>query len=139
MHLYFAGYTAYSKEAREANLDHLLESYLTFRNKTGKGEFVAWHQEKLVKISLAQKIRFHVSMIQKETKVLEEIHQFLNEQKIKNSLYIYKNGIGSIQFSSHKAVYLFLKQIYPYLHVKQKKAKLAIEFLEGKEKEVFSY
>ena len=46
MHLYFAGYTAYSKEAREANLDHLLESYLTFRNKTGKREFVAWHTEK---------------------------------------------------------------------------------------------
>jgi len=111
------------------------------RNKTikDKPNKVYKYQEKLVKISLAQKIRFHVSMIQKETKVLEEIHQFLNEQKIKNSLYIYKNGIGSIQFSSHKAVYLFLKQIYPYLHVKQKKAKLAIEFLEGKEKEVFSY
>jgi hypothetical protein len=46
MHLYFAGYTAYAKEAKEAGLDHLLESYLTFRNKTGKGEFVAWHTEK---------------------------------------------------------------------------------------------
>ena len=46
MHLYFAGYTAYAKEAKQAGLDHLLESYLTFRNKSGKGEFINWHTDK---------------------------------------------------------------------------------------------
>jgi len=46
MHLYFAGYTAYAKEAKQAGLDHLLESYLTFKNKKGKGEFINWHQTK---------------------------------------------------------------------------------------------
>lgn len=46
MRIYFAGYTAYAKEAKDAGLDNLLESYLTFRNKKGGGEYLAWHQTK---------------------------------------------------------------------------------------------
>lgn len=46
MHLYFAGYTAYAKEAKQAGITHLLESYLTFRNKKSKGEFITWHTTK---------------------------------------------------------------------------------------------
>ncbi len=110
----------------------------TLKDKPNKPTYT--YQEKLVKISLDQKIRFHVSMVQRETLVLEKIHQFLNKHKIKNSLYFSKKtDMGKVQFSSRKAVLSFLKQIHPYLYVKGEKAKFAIEFLEGKKKEVLPY
>jgi hypothetical protein len=46
MRLYFAGYSAYHQEANEAGLQNLLESYLNFRNKKGKGEFIQWHRDR---------------------------------------------------------------------------------------------
>jgi len=46
MRLYFAGYSAYHKEANKAGLENLLESYLKFKGKTGKGEFVQWHKDR---------------------------------------------------------------------------------------------
>jgi len=45
MRLYFAGYSAYHREAKKAGLESILESYLTFRNK-GKGGFVQWHKDR---------------------------------------------------------------------------------------------
>jgi hypothetical protein len=46
MKLYFAGYSAYYEEAKKANLQNLLESYLTFRDKSSNGEFIQWHKNK---------------------------------------------------------------------------------------------
>ena len=46
MKLYFAGYSAYSDEAKKAGLQNLLESYLTFRDKSGKSEFIQWHKKR---------------------------------------------------------------------------------------------
>ena len=46
MKLYFAGYSAYPNEAKKAGLQNILESYLKFKNKTGKGEFIRWHKNR---------------------------------------------------------------------------------------------
>ena len=46
MKLYFAGYSAYSDEAKKAGLQNLLESYLTFRNKSSNNDFIQWHKKR---------------------------------------------------------------------------------------------
>jgi len=46
MKLYFAGYSSYHEEANKAGLQNILESYLKFKGKSGKGEFVRWHKNK---------------------------------------------------------------------------------------------
>ncbi len=107
----------------------------TFKDRP-KGPYIM--KEKYVKISLDQKIRIFVHMVQKQTEVLEEIQEFLVAEGIQANFHIKKTGMGAVQFSSRESVRVFLNKVIPYLRVKNHKAQIALDFLNGVEQEVLS-
>jgi len=110
----------------------------TFRDRPSQNQPYVM-KEKTVRISIDQKIRFFVFLIQKENGVLQEISEFLNEEEIQHSLRNYGKGMQNIAFSSRKAVKKFLSKISPYLRVKKEKANFTLDFLNGISKEVKVY
>ncbi len=114
MHLYFAGYTAYAKEAKEAGLDYLLESYLTFRNKKGKGEFITWHKEK----GLLDKHIFldsgAFSAWTRKIKIdIDEYAAFIKQYNKYLTLYANLDVIGDAKGTERNQRYLESKGLHP--------------------------
>lgn len=99
---------------------------------------ITTYQEKQVKISMAQKTRIIVNMVQLKNGIIPKINEFLIAEGINS--HIHKTDrfdIQRLQFSSRESCKIFLEKIIPYLFVKKEKAQLALDFILKNEREVY--
>lgn len=71
----------------------------------------------------------------KQNKVLYQIQIFLKSQGIKSYLYTYPTVASKMSYlhiTKHKDVLKILENLYPYLIVKKKVAKIEMDFIKNK-------
>jgi len=108
------------------------------RKKVYAPDRITTYQEKQVKISIAQKIRIYVNMVQLENGVIPLLNEFLISEGIDSHIHKTNDkGMQRLQFTSRKSCKIFLEKIIPYLIVKKEKARLALAFLNGQTLEVY--